>query len=116
MSGALKALIDKEFGVPTRPVPNPVTNTVDATAVQLFMANPNRLGFLVVNLSANQLFIHFEPTVSSTLGILLSASGGHVAMIYKEDFHMVGYPWWCVGGGVGTDFYSLEILAERFID
>ena len=110
MVTTVRELIEQEFGVHTTERENPENQTVDATAVLLFRNNPRRLGFLVINLSANTLYIAPRPDVSSTLSIALQPNGGSITMVYKEDFTVPTREWYCIGSGVGTDFYSMEIL------
>lgn len=111
MSKTLAQLIEEKFGVRVRPVVNPLIGTVDATALQMLNNNPNRLAFLLFNLSANVLYILHENTVSTARGIRLDPNGGNVTIVWDEDFHLVGWEWWCVGSGAGTGFLLLELIS-----
>jgi len=109
MAKTLAELINGKFAIRVRPVVNPLIQTVDTTALQMLRNNPNRVAFVVFNLSSNNLYILHENTVSTTRGFHATASGGSIAVVWDEDFHLVGYEWWCVGDGAGTDFIVMEI-------
>ena len=87
----LAELIDKKFGVKTTHRINPVTDTVGTSATRILGNNPNRLAWLVVNLSSNTVYLGFDRDVSPNKGIFLSPNGGSCQMLYDEDFHSVGY-------------------------
>jgi len=110
MPKTLSELIEAELGIRTRPVANPLISTVDATPLRLFTNNPNRVALLVVNLSANDLYLLWRESVSSTNGMLLTPNGGVLNAIYKEWMHLVGYEWWCVGSAGSTDLFSMELV------
>ena len=109
MAKTLAELIEAQFGVRVRGEVNPEIATIGTTAAQIFKGNPNRLAFVVVNLSSNDLYISPDVLVSSTHGIQLVSRGGGYVALWNEDFHLVGYEWWCVGSASSTDFFSLEI-------
>jgi len=112
MGKTLKDLVNDKFGVSTRPVLNPVIQTVDANELMLFNNNPNRFAFLVMNLSGNILYILPDNGVTANRGIRLNANGGQYIAIYDQDFDMVGYSWFCIGSAPGTTLLSLEIVGD----
>ena len=93
MTTPLQRLIDKEIGVSTDPVFNPLVTQIETTTTRFLSNDQNRVAFLYVNLGANQTFIYPSPAVSSSLGIRISPNGGSVFMDYKEDLHLVGMDW-----------------------
>lgn len=86
---ATPKLVRDLFKGSTRPVINPVTDTVGLTATQILKNNPDRLAALIVNLSANRGFIGFDRQVSTTRGIPVEASGGLVIFNWQEDGELV---------------------------
>ena len=107
----LKDLLMERFSVKTRAVENPLNVTsLGATAQKLLSNNPNRLGFVIVNLSANIVYIGLENSVSSTKGIRLDANGGSSGCIWDEDFDMTAWAWWAVASGAASAIYVLEIV------
>lgn len=109
---SLSRLIEQKFGVKTRPIENPVTTTVGATAEQILKNNPDRLGFTMINLSANDIYIAISKDVATTKGIYIAPNGGSVSMYYEEDFELVGYEWHAIASGAGSNIYILEVEAE----
>lgn len=109
---ALARLIDEKFGLKTRAVENPITQAVAIIATTILNNNPDRLGFLVVNLGANPVYLGLTPNVTATNGIYLAAGGGLVSMFYGEEFALVGWQFWAIAvGGIST-VYVLEVEAE----
>jgi len=78
-----------KIGFPSRPVINPVTDTVLTTATLILRNNPDRIYWLIVNLSANDGYIGWDPQVSSTRGLLLPANGGYASASIVEDGELV---------------------------
>lgn len=109
---ALAKLIDEKFGVKTRAIVNPVVASVGTTAVEILRNNPDRLGFVAINLSINEVYIAPVRDVSATRGIRLNANGGLLTMFYGEDFELVGYAFFALASGVGSTIFVMEIEAE----
>jgi hypothetical protein len=107
----LADLLLERFKVRTRAVENPKRTSVGTTAVEILANNPNRLGWVIVNLSANTLYLAFKDDVSSTKGIRLEASGGSASMIWDEDFQAVGWAIWGVASGADSAIYAYEVIS-----
>ena len=102
----------ERFKGPTRPVVNPITDTVGTTATKILNNNPDRLALVIVNLSANRGFIGFDRQVGPTKGIPVEASGGVVTMCIEEDGEAVGYEIHAINEVLAGAWYILEV--ERF--
>jgi len=102
----------ERFKGPTRPVVNPITDTVQTTATKILNNNPDRLAVVIVNLSANRGFIGFDRQVGPTRGIPVEASGGVVTMCLEEDGETVAYEIHAINEVAAGSWYILEI--ERF--
>lgn len=110
---SLRDLLDRQFGVRTRPVENPLDVTSLGTDVTRILSNnPNRLGFTVLNLSANVVYIGLSRNVNAGVGteqgIRLDANGGQAVAIWDEDFDMVAWEWYAVATAVDSQIYVLE--------
>ena len=100
------------FKGPTRPVVNPVTDTVKTTATRILNNNPDRVEVLIVNLSDNRGHIGFDSKVGPTRGIPVEAQGGFVSMCIEEDGETVGYEIFARNQVAAGKWYILEV--ERF--
>lgn len=109
---ALSRYIEKKYGMPTRAVENPVVAALGTTAAEVLRNNPDRLAFLVINLSANTIYLSLTRSVGSTRGIRLGPNGGHVAFNADEDGDIVGYAWYGVATGAASAIYVLETEAS----
>jgi hypothetical protein len=108
---SLADLLERQFGVRTDYAINPLVADVDIAVTQIFGANPKRLGFMIMNLSANTVYIAPDQQVAAARGIMLVANGGATGLIWNEDFEMVCLPWW----GTATANNSAVISIELFI-
>ena len=106
----LADLLEERFKVRTRAVENPKQTSVGTTAIEILANNPKRLGWVIVNLSSNTLYISFSNAVSSSRGVRLNANGGEASMVFDEDFHAVGWAIWGVASGASSAIYSYEIV------
>lgn len=106
----LDDLLMERFNVRTRAVENPKITSVGTTAKMCLANNPNRLGFIIINLSTNVVYASLEKDVSSTKGIRLDASGGYWAGIWDELFQATAWAWWVVASGATSAIYVLEII------
>lgn len=110
----LADLLRERFKVRTRAVENPKVTSVGLTAVLILSNNPNRLGFTIINLSGNVIYLSLTNEVNATAneerGIRLDNDGGHVSMIWDEDFDMVAWAWWAISTGADSQVYALEVI------
>jgi len=107
----LHDLLIEKFRVKTRAIENPVEDTVGTAPVRVLNNNPNRLGWLIVNQSANTVYVALSNRVSATYGVRLDANGGFCSMVWDEDFHATGWAVWAIATGVDSKIYVLEIVA-----
>ena len=99
----------KRFGFPTRAVENPVVAEVGTSALTVLQNNPDRVFWLVVNLSTNIVYVALKSDVAATKGIRLDANGGWVSMSVEEDGEAVGYEVFAVATGEDSAIYVLEM-------
>jgi len=82
----------RRLGFKTRLIVNPVTPTVGTTATEILRNNPDRVFWLIVNLSPNDGYAGWDREVSSSKGILIPANGGYASASIEEDGELVIYP------------------------
>jgi len=78
-------------GFPTRLVVNPVTDSVGTTPTLILKNNPDRIFWLLVNLSANDGYAGWDTRVSNSRGMLIPANGGYASASIEEDGELVIY-------------------------
>lgn len=110
--GALSEFIDREFGVKTRQLTNPLVDEVDTGITQVLGNNPDRLAWVIVNLSANLIFLAFDTEVATTHGIRLAANGGTISTTAKEDMELVSMPVWAIAAADDSDIFVSVVEAE----
>jgi len=111
LSVTLSDLLQGLYGIKTTFRTNPNSSSVGTTAVKLLNNNPNRVSFLVVNMSVNSVWISPEQDVSSTKGIFLASNGGFAVFTWDRDFELVAQEWWIIGSAAATAIYSLENIS-----
>lgn len=106
--GAARTYTDAQLGGPTTEIETVVS--VGTAATQLAKNNPDRVGLVIVNLSTNIVYCAWNSAVSSSQGILLSASGGNFALNVRDDFTLPSRELSALAGGPGSNVYVLEIV------
>jgi len=108
--GKLAEWIEKQYGIRTRLVENPVRKTVGTTAAMIARNNPDRFAIIIINLSANTLYVAFDSEVSSTKGIRLGANGGSYTLIAEEDLELTAHELWAIATGINSAIYVAEVV------
>jgi len=103
---------EQRLGFKTRPRINPVTNTVNTTATKILNNNPDRIFWLVVNLSSNKGYVGWDSEVSSSRGIPIAANGGYVSASIEEDGELVIHEVHAVNENAAGAYYTVEISAR----
>ncbi len=111
----LADLLLERFKVKTRPRRDPLNvSPIGINPVIVLPNNPNRLGFIIMNLSANVVYLDLEQVVNAgagtEVGLRLDANGGFISMIWDEDFQMVAWAWWAVSAAANTRLVILEVV------
>ena len=90
------------------------TSVTVGTAVSTVIgSNPDRLGLLILNLSANTVYVSIDNSVSATNGIRLGANGGSVSLNVTDDGMIQTRTWYGLAAGAGSSVYVLDLT--RFI-
>jgi len=104
-------LLERQYGVKLDFEENPVTASVGVTDAVILKNNPRRIALVIINLSANTVYI--RPGVlaaSATAGIVLIPSGGSVTLNCQEDFHLPALEWHAVASGAASAIYIAGII------
>lgn len=106
---SLEALLKRQFGVRTRAEENPLISSLGTTAAKVLPNDPDRLAYLVINLSANVVYVSLHNDVADDKGIRLDPSGGMMSAIWSEDFQLVGWELWGVADGATSAIYAIVV-------
>lgn len=71
----------------------------------------DRLGFTFVNLSVNDMYIGPFADVASSKGIKAGPNGGSIALVWFEDFEIVGREWFAIATGAASNLLLIELIA-----
>lgn len=112
MRGALSAAIAKDIGIETEPRVNPDVSSVGVAVVRILPNNPNRFGFVIINLGAVAIYIRPDFAVSVTAGIRLAPNGGSFSATWRDDFNLTGWDWYAIAEAAGTEIFVLEVVAR----
>jgi len=111
--GILSDLLKQRFGIQTRNVENPLVAAVGVAAIPILLNEPDRVGFIVINLSANVLYISPLPTVAAAAGIRIDANGGWRSFAWDEDFELCSHDWYGIATGAGSAIFITENIGVR---
>lgn len=88
-------------------------NVVGGTAAQVIQGNGERVGLLMINLTANDIYISLNGGVTAFNGIYLPPLGGLFACNVRDDFTLCTRAWFAVGSVGGLNLFTLEIIRYR---
>ena len=90
-----------------------LTASIGTTVTQVVGSDPDRLGLLIMYLSANTVFVGLENNVSATNGIRLGANGGSVAFNIDDDGMIQTRNMFALATGAASSVYVITL--SRFI-
>lgn len=99
------------FGVKVSARKDGLVTEVGTTAVQVFRKNPNRIMWMIINLSTNTVYQEWGGDVSDINGVLLDPSGGIGSSWIGEDAHLTGDEVWIVASGAASAIKAFEVEA-----
>jgi hypothetical protein len=105
----LAGLLAAELGIAT--YSEETSAQAGVAAARLMAQNPNRVAWILVNLSSANLYIRPGRAPTSTVGIPLAPSEWRSAL-YREDFALVGLEWQIIASAAAADYYLLEVLLQ----
>lgn len=86
--------------------------TVGTSAEELLGGDPERVQVIVVNLSANIVYLGFRSDTSSSKGIRLNANGGSLSMAVDDDGILTTRQLFALASGAGSQLYVLSMRRE----
>ena len=110
MARTIRDLLEARLGTRFTPFTNRVVSSVGTSVIQVLRQDPSRVGFVIVNLSANVIFLTPIGTPSSSLGIRLGPSGGSVTTWWEEDGESIAWEWRGVADAAASAIYTLEYV------
>ena len=111
--GVLSDLLLEHFKIKTHSLVNSLVAAVGVAAIPVALNHPDRVGFVMVNLSVNVVYISPLPTVAVLVGIRLDANGGSISMTWDHDFELVSHDWYGIATGAASQIVCLEIIGEK---
>lgn len=111
---ALHEMLESLFGIKSFPKEQPYLDPhVANIATQLFLPyNPQRVSFIVINLSENVVYIAPSNQVGTGRGIRLAPQGGSASLTWDRDFELCSHDWYCMATADASAFYVLENVAQ----
>jgi hypothetical protein len=104
------ALLEKRFGARFRLADNTQSTQLGTTRSVIALNDPNRLGIMIVNLSANAMYVGPFLEVSSTRAFRLGPNGGSIVSMFDEDFILPQREWNGLAALANSDYLCIEIL------
>jgi len=109
--GVLRNLIAREYGIQTTVRINPEASVINTSPVRVLSNNPDRLSWVIVNLSGSDIWLGFDREVSSTKGLFLASGGSAITTDWRDDFELVGYEVWAIASANNSPIYVVEVVA-----
>lgn len=103
--------IKKVFGVKVSNRKDGLVAVVGTDPVRVFRKNPNRIMWMIINLSVNTVYQEWCGDVSDENGVLLDPSGGIVSSLVSEDLHLTGDEVWIVADAATSAIKAFEVEA-----
>lgn len=112
MALSLHDMLVNLFGIGTYERVNPVTDASAAAAAVVAHANPMRAMLLIVNLSANNVYIAPDNQVAADHGIYIAPNGGSVLLQWDRDFELCAREWWIISPAGASDIFVIENILD----
>jgi hypothetical protein len=105
----VQSLLNNLYGYKTRSVINRETAAIGVAAVRILKTDNTRASVLIVNNSANTIYVLNSPNVSSSRGIVIPPSGSLLLQWFEDG--MLGVDeWYGISSGAASSVTILENL------
>ncbi len=104
--------VNKRYGRKTQRFFNPETASIATTVTRVLKNNPDRIEWLIINLSTNDAFLAWDNQVSSTRGVKLAAGGGSVTLNVEEDGELVADEVLGIASVGAASIFTVEVVAR----
>lgn len=113
LPGAVGELMAKKYGgVLAEFVANP---TLGTTVAEVLGSDPEHVLVIIINLSANTVYLNFRPDPSATNGIRLEANGGAMILEADDDGPLVTRTIYGVATGVASQLFITRVRREALL-
>lgn len=109
---SLPDLIEAKLGVRTEARLNRETGSVGVSRIVVLRNDSKRIAALLVNLSANIIYVAADTLVSTTRSIRLAPNGGSLKLVWYDDFDIVGWEWWAIASAAASDLFTYEVTTR----
>lgn len=107
---SLADLIQNRFGAKTDfRVSDPVFN-VDIAVTAILPVNPKRFGMVIVNMSANTIYVSPDNHPTNNHGWVLVPNGGTIHFNWIEDFQLCMLPMYGTATANNSECFWLEVF------
>lgn len=112
MAKGIHRLLEERFGVRVRPSEDLEATSIGTSSTRILRDNPMRLGFVIVNLSANVVYLRPRRAASTTTGIRLGPNGGSLTVEMNDDFTLPGVDWHAIADGASSTIWGVSLIEE----
>jgi len=103
-------LLARQYGADVS-VEDPTTNlSIGTTDLIIAQNNPRRVAMVVINLSANVLYLKPGNPATTTSGIRLGAAGGSLSVNWTTDLHLPSLEWHAIASGAASAIYITSVV------
>ena len=103
-------LLNESLGVNASPKEDALISTVGTSSAQLLRNNPNRVAFIMVNLSGGDIFLRPQSDATTSEGVQITPQGGSVVVRWQDDFLLPAEAWYAIGSVASSNFYLISLL------
>ncbi len=111
MASTLFQMLESNFGIKTSYNINPLVTQVQTTLTRLLSYNPNRVGLVMVNNGAANIYVSPVNTVTVGNGLILVPGGGGITFIWDDDFEIVALEYFGIADGVASNIFIMEVIS-----
>lgn len=88
---------------------------VGAASALVVPRNPERVFLIILNLSANDVFVRPNRPAASTAGIRLDPNGGGFTVNVDQDATLPTVEWHAIATAAGSQLYFMEVFRDTEI-
>lgn len=89
------------------------TPQVGISPTEIIPNNPDRVSYVISNVSTNEIHVGWNQQISTGLGILVPSNGGWIQGEVERDGGVIGWAVYGVSGAANTQLYVIEIIRYK---
>lgn len=105
---SVQEVLQERYGLRVTSRESPDDYEVDNAIELIVPMNPRRMSLIMINLSANNVWVAPDTYVGADHGIQLVPNGGTFILNYREDLTLASHAWYGFAAADNSDFYWLE--------